>query len=717
MQSTSLSAICQNQHSVFECKQSENNSPDVEQDFSMMSSFSSVFISDNFQPVVKIEPLVGHHNASHNARRQPGALRRRKKVGDIYKDNESLDDLTFVCFSCAAEYSLFTEFTLHVQSHIITIYTEQIKIEHVESVVDEDDANRSDDSDDDAYYNEADNLSDSFTKVEIVENTIDDSLPKASKKQQKQHEQTTITDHKCSHCNRYFKNQAALVSHEKSHTRGQTKTEQFECFDCHVQMDSLYKCKQHVQQHRSLPFECPYCFRRFKSNKSHRAVCGPWNTIPCPSCPIKFHNTSALDRHSVMHKKSTKFIEYIPDVKKLAERQYICRGCPYRAEDLMTIGVHVEQCIEVKTHCTICKKLVMRRMMEEHMQLHDIRTASMESSLEESIVKPASVVANNDINAADSDWSGHWSEPAVQPPVETSVSTEQSTIVRQFKCQYCQKRLGNMSSLVRHERVHTRGLLMPRSFECFICREPADNRYRCVEHMRTHDILPYQCKFCHVNFNERRFRTHQRVCGPANQFACPSCHMCFHNAGALTRHRKVHRERRYISTIADSARPSELQFTCKSCPYVTDNRRQIAQHGRVCIGQALPCPVCGKLVRRKRMRYHLLTHSDARSQLCLQCGKCYKNTYQLNIHMRTHSDERNFQCDLCSSRFKSANEMGTHRKRHFNRITYFCSICSKPHKSSYLLGVHLKSKHTMDVDPKDTEAVAQNCYTKIGDLQ
>lgn len=674
-----------------------------------MDTFSTIFISESSNSVVKIEPLTDF--GQQHIRNQAESTTKRAKVGEIYGGSEAGDELSFVCSICSAEFFDLAKFAVHIQAHLINLYSCGIQSKTI---------NCSDDGISGKIYGGDCEDVNSFLTGPNIDDPIEANVEVKVEiiEDEPVRQPVAITKYKCSHCDRYLQKRAALTNHEKIHRKDPVKSEIFECFQCHLQFNTHYKCKLHIRTHRKLPFECEHCLMRFKSGKRHRELCGPWNRYKCQSCPMKFHNSSAMERHGALHSQSTLYMEYIPNIRKLSERQFTCRGCPFNTWNRPEIETHVNQCDEVKVRCNTCSKLVVKRILEHHMKLHTIETAAIDMVVEANEHRnvAGSTKVNADKNDGESDWSGHWSD--VNTTEQTSDSkrdaneTRKQKTVRKYKCSYCNKQVGAISSLVSHERSHFKDQVMPRSFECFICHVTTENRYRCQDHMRIHSDLPYKCQYCDMNFIEYKFRMHQKLCGPWNKQACQSCPMKFHNSSALTRHRKVHRQRLYTELIPNPEKPSERQFICKSCPFITNARDKMHSHRRVCVASERPCKVCGKLVKLHCMKTHLISHSDERDQLCLQCGKRYKNLYQLKIHMRSHSEERNFKCDLCQRPFKTANEVAMHRKRHFNQLTHICKMCSRSHRSNYLLKVHLKSAHSLEVDAKDAVAMAQYGYTK-----
>lgn len=208
--------------------------------------------------------------------------------------------------------------------------------------------------------------------------------------------------------------------------------------------------------------------------------------------------------------------------------------------------------------------------------------------------------------------------------------------------------------------------------------------------MRIHSDLPF------------KWRMHQKVCSPWNANRCPSCPMIFHNKSALTRHRKVHRQWLYTETIPNPDKPSERQFICKSCPFITNARDKM--HLRS-IGTAMQCVrQIGEIAMHEDTSHTAFGRTQSFCACIAARSKRFKNQYQMSIHERSHRKERNF---------KTSNEMAMHRKRHFTKVTPFCKMCSKEHKSKLFAESSLNiGACGFEVDAKDAVALAGYGYTK-----
>ena len=74
-----------------------------------------------------------------------------------------------------------------------------------------------------------------------------------------------------------------------------------------------------------------------------------------------------------------------------------------------------------------------------------------------------------------------------------------------------------------------------------------------------------------------------------------------------------------------------------------------------------PCPICGKVSRRKDyLRIHLRTHTGERPYYCNYCPHRSIQKSDLNKHLKTHL----LSCNLCNFTTYSQQELQTHNQYH-----------------------------------------------------
>ena len=80
---------------------------------------------------------------------------------------------------------------------------------------------------------------------------------------------------------------------------------------------------------------------------------------------------------------------------------------------------------------------------------------------------------------------------------------------RSFFCGYCHKFFDRISSLTRHERIHTG----EKPYSCDICGRKFGDPSACLKHQRLHGVRPYTCLKCGKFFTEQpHFINHEVIC-------------------------------------------------------------------------------------------------------------------------------------------------------------------------------------------------------------
>ena len=120
------------------------------------------------------------------------------------------------------------------------------------------------------------------------------------------------------------------------------------------------------------------------------------------------------------------------------------------------------------------------------------------------------------------------------------------------------------------------------------------------------------------------------------------------------------------------------------------------------------CPFCGRVFVWK---WHLLEHyrsehpgQGAEPEKCKECGKSFKNMRRLKDHMLRHSDKKTFVCNTCGKAFKTAGNLFQHKQQHLpkkfvcgcgERFTYPHGL--KRHKPRCLAGLPIRKAHSRNM--------------------
>lgn len=160
-------------------------------------------------------------------------------------------------------------------------------------------------------------------------------------------------------------------------------------------------------------------------------------------------------------------------------------------------------------------------------------------------------------------------------------------------------------------------------------------------------------------------------------------------------------------------------YCCELCDRKFKEKRYVCDHlaAKHSVGsiseskaralQFVACEVCGKLVRRQYMIYHVESiHEQVVKAECDICGMKLYNKTRMQSHITSHILPRNraqqFQCDICQTLFTSSASHKTHIKNThqlFER-NFICNYCGATFKLARNLRQHVKHVHTLALERK-----------------
>lgn len=299
---------------------------------------------------------------------------------------------------------------------------------------------------------------------------------------------------------------------------------------------------------------------------------------------------------------------------------------------------------------------------------------------------------------------------------------------RSLHCEFCKITSHNLKYAILHRIGHF--FPLEDEFTCMGCDEVFKTKTDKVSHIyfcqNKDKVNISDCRYCyHSSDNYPALLRHtKRLHGPNR--GKKVCHICYNTVSLdhWTAHMTKHRL------------PDEWPFECDHCSKKFWSYRSIKTHLINKHFQYLakyPCQVCTEVYDSKyRLTRHLnIQHKigEAKSYICLGCGKKFASAWslaqheatfhekkpkekrhscticskaffrrdQLRYHMNTHlpEAEKPLKCKHCGKGFSGLNTLKYHEREHTNpeKNMCYCDICGKAFKYSGSLKDH-KILHT-----------------------
>jgi uncharacterized Zn-finger protein len=160
-----------------------------------------------------------------------------------------------------------------------------------------------------------------------------------------------------------------------------------------------------------------------------------------------------------------------------------------------------------------------------------------------------------------------------------------------FRCTYCPKEFGHLSSLESHiDRLHTN----ESKHHCEACGRAFSSKSNLTAHKKIHTgERPFQCGVCQKKFRQKaHLQKHETTHSSATPYQCPHCDKAFGHPSNLNTH---------IATHSD-VRPYE-------------------------------CTDCGKAYKDSAsFKRHRLVHSGERPHMCTVCSESFIDSKSLKRH-------------------------------------------------------------------------------------
>lgn len=187
-------------------------------------------------------------------------------------------------------------------------------------------------------------------------------------------------------------------------------------------------------------------------------------------------------------------------------------------------------------------------------------------------------------------------------PVNSLASAGQGIESKPFRCTYCTKHFGHLSSLESHiERFHTN----ESRHNCEVCGKAFSSKSNLTAHKKIHSgERPFECAVCQKRFRQKaHLQKHETTHSSATPYQCPHCDKAFGHPSNLNTH---------VATHSD-VRPYE----CNDCGKSYKDSASFKRHRMVHTGERpYPCSLCAdtfidsKSLRRHREVIHPSAGSD-----------------------------------------------------------------------------------------------------------
>lgn len=409
----------------------------------------------------------------------------RAKRGEVYQLSNT-HEFIFVCVHCSNEFQ-FTEFTLHVQMHLVD-----------------------------------------FAKLENESDTVTTEGPSIAPANIKVFDESDDDFESASPFELAFKEESS--SSTDSNCRKKAKNgngRKFECFICHKKLASCFVVKRHMKTHRHNDLKCKNCNTKFRTSRYYER------------------------HHCMSHPNRSKFVSQmaITDAPVGKVRIYECAACKRICRDRRQLQNHMTKHKQSPCLCLICGKLFSGdRTLSRHMKLHDAsdethnctecgRKFKQRRYLLDHNRKVHNLYADGEANC-DICNQQFQNKRLLYIHKQTHPYVEK----RNFPCTLCNHAAKCAYDLRRHIETHN---LENRSFECPICHRKLLPRYA-NDHMRSHNSTrSFECQECGKQFNraktlKRHQNTHQTDAGSKPTFKCDVCPTNFARMDGLLRHRRRH---------------------------------------------------------------------------------------------------------------------------------------------------------------------------------
>lgn len=252
----------------------------------------------------------------------------------------------------------------------------------------------------------------------------------------------------------------------------------------------------------------------------------------------------------------------------------------------------------------------------------------------------------------------------------SSATQKRESKVQKYECYLCGYSTNSKHHLksIHFIRRHVGG----DAFKCGDCGKKFPSKPLLRDHQRIH-VKNFRCQYCERRFTKTWYLDrHHGQCLPLllsadisqlfkmkGSFECYTCKMTsFESFGQL----KIHNAGNHSG---------QTIFNCNICQQTFNVRERLVSRLSGHANKRFKCDTCSKMFTKKRnLKRHCRLHTAVGLFECKYCGKRMTQKYGLQVHERLHTGEKPFSCAYsCGLSFARKDTLDRHHQSvHGNRL-------------------------------------------------